>query len=305
MARRRELMAGDDAARTENADALATIASGAQHVVIVTGLSGAGQDDGQQALRGPRLHRRRQRAARPVARPRRAGGQRPGALSPGGPGAGRAHRQCAAGARRGHGRAPGPRPGAPGVLPGSQRRDAHPPLQRDASPPSTGQRCGAIGAIQAERDMLQDIRSEADEIIDTSNLSGRQLRERIQSSLRIGREPDSVFVNVISFGYKYGVPLESDLVFDVRFMENPFYVPELRPHNGLPSGCPGVRPRPAGDAPFPGVRDGLLQVRHPGLPVGGQDTTDDRDRLHRRLPSLGRHRRGTGRPTCARTTRGR
>jgi len=92
---------------------------------------------------------------------------------------------------------------------------------------------GLSVAIQAEREMLHDIRDEADEIIDTSGLSGRQLRERIQSALRSAREPDSVYVNVISFGYKYGVPLESDLVFDVRFMENPFYVPELRAQNGL------------------------------------------------------------------------
>ena len=92
---------------------------------------------------------------------------------------------------------------------------------------------GLSVAIQAEREMLHDIRAEADEIIDTSGLSGRQLRERIQSALRSAREPDSVYVNVISFGYKYGVPLESDLVFDVRFMENPFYVPELRAQNGL------------------------------------------------------------------------
>jgi UPF0042 nucleotide-binding protein len=81
--------------------------------------------------------------------------------------------------------------------------------------------------------MLEDVRAEADEIIDTSGLSGRQLRERIQQSLRTDREPDSVYINVISFGYKYGVPLEADLVFDVRFMENPFYVPELRAQNGL------------------------------------------------------------------------
>jgi UPF0042 nucleotide-binding protein len=102
---------------------------------------------------------------------------------------------------------------------------------RHRHPLDTG--AGIASSIDAERAMLEDVRSEADEIIDTSELSGRQLRERIQQALRSDREPDSVYINVISFGYKYGVPLEADLVFDVRFMENPFYVPELRAQNGL------------------------------------------------------------------------
>jgi UPF0042 nucleotide-binding protein len=92
---------------------------------------------------------------------------------------------------------------------------------------------GIAASIKAERAMLVDVRADADEVIDTTNLSARQLRERIQSSLRVGREPDAIYLNVMSFGYKYGVPPESDIVFDVRFMENPFYVPELRHLDGL------------------------------------------------------------------------
>jgi RNase adapter protein RapZ len=80
--------------------------------------------------------------------------------------------------------------------------------------------------------MMADVRADADEVIDTSNLSARQLRARIQSTLSIGRAPETIYVNVMSFGYKFGVPLESDLVFDVRFMENPFYIPELRDKDG-------------------------------------------------------------------------
>ena len=70
-------------------------------------------------------------------------------------------------------------------------------------------------------------------IIDTSDLSQRQLRERITNALEVAHGPDQVDLQVISFGFKHGVPLEADLVFDVRFMENPFYIPELRPHSGL------------------------------------------------------------------------
>jgi UPF0042 nucleotide-binding protein len=91
---------------------------------------------------------------------------------------------------------------------------------------------GIAASIQAEREMLSDVRADAHEVIDTTNLSARQLRERIQSSLRVGREPETIYLNVMSFGYKYGVPPESDIVFDVRFMENPFYVPELRQLDG-------------------------------------------------------------------------
>jgi len=81
--------------------------------------------------------------------------------------------------------------------------------------------------------MLEEVREHADVIIDTSELSSRQLRERIQRALRLETDMDGIALQLISFGFKYGVPLESDLVFDVRFMENPFYIDELRPHSGL------------------------------------------------------------------------
>ena len=61
----------------------------------------------------------------------------------------------------------------------------------------------------------------------------RQLRERLFAALATDVRPDQLVFQLISFGFKHGVPLESDLVFDVRFMTNPFYVPELRPLSGL------------------------------------------------------------------------
>jgi UPF0042 nucleotide-binding protein len=80
--------------------------------------------------------------------------------------------------------------------------------------------------------MLEEVRGMAQVIIDTSDLSQRQLRERITNALDASHRPDQVDLQVISFGFKHGVPLEADLVFDVRFMENPFYVPELRQLTG-------------------------------------------------------------------------
>jgi UPF0042 nucleotide-binding protein len=91
---------------------------------------------------------------------------------------------------------------------------------------------GLASAIARERRMLQDVRGMAQVIIDTSELSQRQLRERITAALDAAHGPEQVDLQVISFGYKHGVPLEADLVFDVRFMENPFYIPELRNLDG-------------------------------------------------------------------------
>jgi len=92
---------------------------------------------------------------------------------------------------------------------------------------------GVGSAIARERELLSDIRAEADVVIDTSDLSGRQLRERIRSALSMPRSPGRIALNLISFGYKHGVPLEADMVFDVRFMENPFYKEGMRTLTGL------------------------------------------------------------------------
>src|SRR4051794_23882506 len=92
---------------------------------------------------------------------------------------------------------------------------------------------GVAESIARERDLLAEIRSEADVIIDTSELSGRQLRERLYGALDLPDDGQTLAVQMISFGYKHGIPLEADMVFDVRFMENPFYIDRLRPLNGL------------------------------------------------------------------------
>jgi UPF0042 nucleotide-binding protein len=92
---------------------------------------------------------------------------------------------------------------------------------------------GIAASIAHERALLEEVRAEADVIIDTSDLSGRQLRERIYAALGTGTEPGQIGLQLVSFGYKHGLPLEADLVFDVRFMENPFYVDRLRPLSGL------------------------------------------------------------------------
>jgi len=106
----------------------------------------------------------------------------------------------------------------------SETRHRH-PLDIDNS--------GVAGSIARERELLADIRAEADVIIDTSDLSGRQLRERLYGALEVPADAAGIGLHVLSFGYKHGIPLEADIVFDCRFMENPFYIDRLRPLTGL------------------------------------------------------------------------
>jgi RNase adapter protein RapZ len=87
-------------------------------------------------------------------------------------------------------------------------------------------------AIALERRLLDPIRAEADVVVDTTDLPLRELQERLFA--RIGDlQPDRMAIQLISFGYKFGIPLEADLVFDTRFIQNPYYVPELRDLSGL------------------------------------------------------------------------
>ncbi|MBE9373458.1 RNase adapter RapZ [Saccharopolyspora sp. HNM0983] len=86
--------------------------------------------------------------------------------------------------------------------------------------------------IAAERSLLSPLRSEADLVLDTTGLSVHQLRSKIEDAF--GTEASTrTRVTVLSFGYKYGLPMDADLVMDCRFLPNPFWIPELREHNGL------------------------------------------------------------------------
>ncbi|MEG1501414.1 MAG: RNase adapter RapZ, partial [Clostridiales bacterium] len=89
-----------------------------------------------------------------------------------------------------------------------------------------------IKSITKEREMLANIRGLADTIVDTSNLSNRQLNEEI-TKIFSQTDDDIMKISIMSFGYKYGLPIEADLVMDVRFLPNPYYVPELRELTGM------------------------------------------------------------------------
>jgi UPF0042 nucleotide-binding protein len=95
---------------------------------------------------------------------------------------------------------------------------------------------GIAAGIAEERQILEAVRAESDVVLDTSEMSLRELRERIFAQLWHVVAPDQLSIQLVSFGYKFGIPLEADLVFDVRFLQNPYYVPELRRLSGLTDG---------------------------------------------------------------------
>ena len=102
----------------------------------------------------------------------------------------------------------------------SETRHRHPLEQKGGVQPS----------IDEERRLLVDLRARADKVIDTTFLSVKDLRDTLHSLYGTGTP--GMLVHLTSFGYKFGLPPAADLVFDVRFMENPFYIPELRDKDG-------------------------------------------------------------------------
>lgn len=89
-----------------------------------------------------------------------------------------------------------------------------------------------VEGIRKERQMMESLREEADLIVDTSELTPHELRDRIRETFAGGRPEEGLQVSLISFGYKHGIPRDADLVLDVRFLPNPHWVDELRPLPG-------------------------------------------------------------------------
>ena len=87
--------------------------------------------------------------------------------------------------------------------------------------------------IAKERELLGGIKKLSDYVIDTSNLLTRELKEEIDRIFVEGKQYNSLMVNIVSFGFKNGIPQDADLVFDVRFLPNPFYVDSLKNLTGL------------------------------------------------------------------------
>jgi len=99
-------------------------------------------------------------------------------------------------------------------------------------PHPLGGESGPLDGIRRERELLAGLRELADRILDTSTLTVHQLRDELRDLYRELPHGDSLTVLLVSFGFKFGVPSDVDMVLDVRFLANPFFVDELRPRNG-------------------------------------------------------------------------
>jgi UPF0042 nucleotide-binding protein len=105
----------------------------------------------------------------------------------------------------------------------SETRRRHPLVQQE----------GIAAAIRQERELMTGLKRFATVILDSSATNVHQLRQKVLTLVfGPGEEPGRLAIQLVSFGYRYGLPLESDLVFDVRFLDNPHFVPELRPLTG-------------------------------------------------------------------------
>lgn len=93
-----------------------------------------------------------------------------------------------------------------------------------------------IKGLKAERRKLEEIKSKATNIIDTTNMSPSELKEEIIHLFVEGGKSEGLIINILSFGFKYGIPLDSDMVFDVRFLPNPYYVENLKKFSGSDDG---------------------------------------------------------------------
>ncbi|WP_123054600.1 RNase adapter RapZ [Clostridium sp. JN-1] len=90
-----------------------------------------------------------------------------------------------------------------------------------------------LNGIAMERNRLREVKDRSDNIIDTSKLAIRELREEITRIYsEEGQIETELMITIVSFGFKYGIPVDSDLVFDVRFLPNPYYIPELKKFSG-------------------------------------------------------------------------
>ena len=90
-----------------------------------------------------------------------------------------------------------------------------------------------IDGIQKERQLLEFVKKHATKIVDSSMLTATQLREQISAIYSHDLKDSGMAIHMLTFGFKHGIPIDSDLVFDVRFLPNPFYSPELKEHTGL------------------------------------------------------------------------
>ena len=140
--------------------------------------------------------------------------------------------------------------------------------------------------IRMEREKMRFLKERADYIIDTSNLLTRELKQEIDRIFVDNQDFCNMMISVLSFGFKYGIPADADLVFDVRFLPNPYYVDELRPLTGLDDrvfnyvmDCDIARA-------FADKLEDMINFLIPNYVKRGKDKSGDRNWMYRRQASF-------------------
>lgn len=128
-----------------------------------------------------------------------------------------------------------------------------------------------LDGIFKERELLSEIRSQAQLVIDTTKLSPRQLREEIFHNFESGKDIP-FHVEVLSFGFKYGLPIDADIVMDVRFLPNPYYIPELKNKTGRDKPVRDYVMHSAGAKEFYNKFSSLLELIIPGYVQEGKSS---------------------------------
>ncbi|HZE41703.1 MAG TPA: RNase adapter RapZ [Stackebrandtia sp.] len=126
-----------------------------------------------------------------------------------------------------------------------------------------------LDGIAAERELLAASRETADALIDTSHLNENQLRSRVEE-LFAPADTRRVRITTLSFGFKYGIPLDADFVIDVRFLPNPYWIPELREHTGVDAEVSEYVLQQNGAEEFVGGFAGLIASAAPGFEREGK-----------------------------------
>lgn len=156
-----------------------------------------------------------------------------------------------------------------------------------------------VDGIARERDLLRDLRADADIVIDTSQLNVHELAAKVRDAFE--EDSPGLHATVMSFGFKYGLPVDADMVADVRFLPNPHWVPELRPQNGRDEGVRDYVFAQPGAAEFLDGYERLLRVvgegylregkRYATIAVGctggKHRSVAVAEELHRRLAAAG------------------
>ncbi|WP_283678098.1 RNase adapter RapZ [Lentilactobacillus sp. Marseille-Q4993] len=129
-----------------------------------------------------------------------------------------------------------------------------------------------IDGIRQERDLLANIKKAADLVVDTTNLAPRQLREEIFHNFQSTTTTTSFHVEVMSFGFKYGLPLDADIVMDVRFLPNPYYDPKMRYETGLDKDVSDFVMQSDGAHEFYDKLHDLIEFTLPGYKAEGKSS---------------------------------